>query len=86
MSNEVVRREKTYTGDASAPKGDNPSATFTFDLNDVDLTPDQIDEIRNEAAKAALKAAARHLGKGQTAAPLDTFSTFNTFNTFTQTT
>ena len=63
--------------DAVAPT----SNKFTFDLAGLDLGDADLGEIRQEAVKAAMLAAAR-LKAGPSFSDFGTFSTFSTFSTF----
>jgi hypothetical protein len=53
---------------------------FTLDLAGLDLTPDQLEQVRQEAVKGAMVAAAGLLG--DRVAAMDGFATFSTFSTF----
>jgi hypothetical protein len=61
----------------AAPK----SNKFTLDLAGIDLTEDQLDQVRSEAVKAAMLSAAGLLAGGGRL-NLDDFGTFSTFSTF----
>jgi hypothetical protein len=62
----------------TAPK----SHQFTLDLAGLNLSEDQIAQVRNEAAKAAMLAAAGLIAKSGGRPNLDDFGTFSTFSTF----
>lgn len=59
-----------------APK----SNQFTIDLMGLDLNDDHLEQIRSEAVKAAMVAAAGLVKRGGNA--FDSFGTFSTFSTF----
>lgn len=62
----------------SAPKSNH----FTLDLAGLNLSDDQIAQVRSEAVKAAMLAAVGLIGKAGGKANLDDFGTFSTFSTF----
>jgi hypothetical protein len=62
----------------SAPK----SNTLRLDLGGIQLTDEQIAQVRQEAVKAAMRAAAGLVALGGGRAALDDFGTFSTFSTF----
>lgn len=80
----MQRLAKTF----SAPK-DTETATpstnkFTIDLGNLPLSESHISDIRAEAVKAAMAAAAQLVGRkgGGAFSDFATFSTFSTFSTF----
>jgi len=62
----------------AAPK----SNQFTLDLAGLNLSDDQIAQIRSEAVKAAMLSAATLLARSGGRPSLDDFGTFSTFQTF----
>jgi len=75
----MARTLKTFS-QIAAPNLQAASPTnnsFTVDLGGLNLSADQISQVRQEAVRAALAAAATHLPQ-----VADSFSTFSTFSTF----
>ena len=79
----MPRSLKTYSQvepqrvELARPKGN----MFTLDLAGLDLAPDQLEQVRQEAVRAAMVAASGLLANRGGGA-MDGFATFSTFSTF----
>jgi hypothetical protein len=79
---QVMRRFAKTFAQPIAPDSVAPTSNkFTFDLAGLELGDDDLTEVRQEAVKAAMLAAAR-LKAGPAFSDFGTFSTFSTFSTF----
>jgi hypothetical protein len=68
--------------DPVSPQTAAPTSNrFSLDLSGLNLSEDQLAQVRHSAVKSAMAAAANLLARGSRA-PLDDFGTFSTFSTF----
>src|SRR5262245_52803850 len=79
-SKSMARSVRTFA--VAEPKkagsGQPKSNAFTFDLSGLDMTDEHLVQVRQEALRAAMKAAASLVKPGV----MDDFGTFSTFSTF----
>lgn len=79
---EIVNRQIFFSEPRRELEGNRPPTKLSFDFGAIELSPDQIAQVRSEAVKAAMGAAARLLGRDDPIVIEESFSTFSTFSTF----
>ncbi len=72
----MANQKRTFSGSETPSK--KAFSKFTIRLDDVDLDKSSLEEVRNQAIKAALE----QVKKAKGAAGAQDFGTFSTFSTF----